>query len=99
MFLEKQLKKEDTPPDVTPKKGDKSQSGGGDTGELVMYEGSMLDIASMMGRLDKSEKTRTEMEKRMQTLDKDKGTHIFTHYVFSTVSHIHCIQDGRQFEF
>lgn len=39
---------------------------------FVMYKGSMLDISSVMQRLDRSERTRNEMEKQMQNLTTQK---------------------------
>ncbi|KAL5018166.1 hypothetical protein ScPMuIL_003888 [Solemya velum] len=49
----------------------KTMSGGGEgeiTSSLVNYKGSMLDIESVMQRLEKSDKTRQDMETKMKEL-------------------------------
>lgn len=40
---------------------------------MINYKGSVLDIESLLDRLEKSEKTRLDMEKEMQKLSKDRG--------------------------
>ncbi|XP_076072662.1 cell division cycle and apoptosis regulator protein 1-like isoform X1 [Mytilus galloprovincialis] len=39
---------------------------------MINYKGSVLDIESLLDRLEKSEKTRLDMEKEMQKLSKDR---------------------------
>lgn len=41
---------------------------------MINYKGSVLDIESLLDRLEKSEKTRLDMEKEMQKLSKDRDT-------------------------
>uniref|UniRef100_A0A6I8QEF9 Cell division cycle and apoptosis regulator protein 1 n=1 Tax=Xenopus tropicalis TaxID=8364 RepID=A0A6I8QEF9_XENTR len=40
-----------------------------DKGGLIVYKGAMVDIGSLLQKLEKSEKTRTELEHRLQTLE------------------------------
>ena len=47
---------------------------------FVMYKGSVLDISSVMMRLERSERTRNEMEKQMQTLTTQKGRILLQHW-------------------
>jgi hypothetical protein len=44
---------------------------------MINYKGSVLDIESLLDRLEKSEKTRLDMEKEMQKLSKEKGNNVF----------------------
>ncbi|XP_033736293.1 cell division cycle and apoptosis regulator protein 1-like isoform X2 [Pecten maximus] len=53
--------------EVTPEEDTKEEVTG-----FVMYKGSVLDITSVMQRLDRSERTRNEMEKQMQNLTTQK---------------------------
>ncbi|CAC5358395.1 Cell division cycle and apoptosis regulator protein 1 [Mytilus coruscus] len=53
----------------TPKKGEDEVLTG-----MINYKGSVLDIESLLDRLEKSEKTRLDMEKEMQKLSKDRDT-------------------------
>ena len=54
-------------PNRTSKKGEGEVLTG-----MVNYKGSVLDIESLLDRLEKSEKTRLDMEKEMQKLSKEK---------------------------
>lgn len=45
-------------------------------GHMITYKGAMVDLESLMGRLERSEKTRAEMEKQMMDVNKEKGTNI-----------------------
>ncbi|XP_041426923.1 cell division cycle and apoptosis regulator protein 1-like isoform X2 [Xenopus laevis] len=40
-----------------------------DKGGLIVYKGAMVDVGSLLQKLEKSEKTRTELEHRLQTLE------------------------------
>ncbi|XP_056018818.1 cell division cycle and apoptosis regulator protein 1-like isoform X3 [Ostrea edulis] len=41
-------------------------------GHMITYKGAMVDLESLMGRLERSEKTRAEMEKQMMDVNKEK---------------------------
>ena len=42
---------------------------------MVMYNGAMLDIDSVIQRLEKSETSAVEMEKKLDTMNEEKGEH------------------------
>ena len=44
---------------------------------MVMYNGAMLDIDSVLQRLEKSEKSSAEMESKLTELTSDKGKQYF----------------------
>ena len=44
---------------------------------LVMYKGAMVDIASVLQRSEKSEKTRAQLESKLKELQDDMGKNIF----------------------
>ena len=44
-----------------------------EAGNLIMYNGAMLDIASMVQRLDKSEKTKHETDDKLKDLQEEMG--------------------------
>lgn len=51
-------------------------SGGGESGEsgsLIVYNGAMVDVGSMMQKLDKSEKAREEIEQKLMLQDTKMG--------------------------
>ncbi|KAG8535615.1 hypothetical protein GDO81_028150, partial [Engystomops pustulosus] len=45
---------------------------------LIVYKGAMVDIGSLLQKLEKSEKARAELEQRLQTLQSKTGTGIGT---------------------
>lgn len=45
-----------------------------ESGNLIVYNGAMVDIASMMQKLEKSEKAREEIEQRLMAQDAKMGT-------------------------
>lgn len=45
-----------------------------ESGSLIVYNGAMVDIASMMQKLEKSEKTREEIEQKLIVQDAKLGT-------------------------
>ena len=59
----------------TPKKG---QEG------MVLYKGAMVDIASVLQRSEKSEKTRTQLETKLKELQDDMGEPYFTCFLLVT---------------
>lgn len=44
-----------------------------DSGNLIVYNGAMVDIASMMQKLEKSERTREEIEQKLMVQDAKLG--------------------------
>lgn len=48
-----------------------SESGGGSS--LIVYNGAMVDVGSMMQKLDKSEKAREEIEQKLMVQDSKMG--------------------------
>lgn len=44
-----------------------------ESGNLIVYNGAMVDIASMMQKLEKSEKTREEIEQKLMVQDAKLG--------------------------
>ena len=40
---------------------------------MVMYNGAMLDIASMLQRLDKSEKLKLETDAKLKDIEEEMG--------------------------
>ncbi|XP_056147667.1 cell division cycle and apoptosis regulator protein 1 isoform X2 [Lampris incognitus] len=47
----------------------RAQSEASETGNLIVYNGAMVDIGSMMQKLDKSEKAREEIEQKLMVQD------------------------------
>jgi len=47
--------------------------GSGDSATMVSYKGSMVDIKSIMQRLEKSEKTRTQAEDKLRVVSRELG--------------------------
>lgn len=45
-----------------------------ESGNLIVYNGAMVDVASMMQKLEKSEKAREEIEQRLMAQDAKMGT-------------------------
>lgn len=45
-----------------------------ESGSLIVYNGAMVDVASMMQKLEKSEKTREEIEQKLFVQDAKLGT-------------------------
>lgn len=61
--------------------GGRRGSGGGgkagamvEAGNMVMFNGAMLDIPSMIQRLDKSEKLKHDTDSRLKDLQEEMGT-------------------------
>lgn len=48
-----------------------SESGGGSS--LIVYNGAMVDVGSIMQKLDKSEKAREEIEQKLMVQDSKMG--------------------------
>lgn len=44
-----------------------------ESGNLIIYNGAMVDIGSMMQKLEKSEKTREEIEQKLMVQDAKLG--------------------------
>lgn len=44
-----------------------------ESGNLIVYNGAMVDVASMMQKLEKSEKAREEIEQRLMAQDAKMG--------------------------
>lgn len=44
-----------------------------DSGSLIVYNGAMVDVGSMLQKLDKSEKTREEIEQKLMQQDTKMG--------------------------
>lgn len=51
----------------------RSQSEPSESGNLIVYNGAMVDIASMMQKLEKSEKAREEIEQKLMVQDSKMG--------------------------
>lgn len=49
------------------------QSEPSESGNLIVFNGAMVDIASMMQKLEKSEKAREEIEQKLLVLDAKMG--------------------------
>ena len=45
-----------------------------ESGGLIVFNGAMVDVGSMMTKLDKSEKAREEIEQKLIMLDAKMGT-------------------------
>lgn len=50
---------------------------GSESGSLIVYNGAMVDVGSMMQKLDKSEKAREEIEQKLMLQDTKIGEAIF----------------------
>ena len=50
---------------------------------LVMYKGAMVDIASVLQRSEKSEKTRAQLESKLKELQDDMGKNTFQFFIDS----------------
>lgn len=51
----------------------RAQSDTSEHGNLIVYNGAMVDIGSMMQKLEKSEKAREEMEQKLMEQDAKMG--------------------------
>lgn len=49
-----------------------------ESGNLIVYNGAMVDIGSMMQKLEKSEKTREEIEQKLMVQGAKAGTRQFS---------------------
>ncbi|XP_062571744.1 cell division cycle and apoptosis regulator protein 1-like isoform X4 [Saccostrea cucullata] len=54
------------------KKSPKAQEVKESPSHMITYKGAMIDIESLMSQLERSEKTRAEMEKQMMEINKEK---------------------------
>lgn len=54
----------------------RAQSEASESGNLIVYNGAMVDIASMMQKLEKSEKAREEIEQKLMVQDVKIGMFI-----------------------
>lgn len=50
-----------------------AQSEASESGNLIVYNGAMVDVASMMQKLEKSEKSREEIEQKLMEQDVKMG--------------------------
>ena len=50
-----------------------SDSSANSTSHMVMYNGAMLDIESMLQRLDKSEKLKLETDSKLKDIEEEMG--------------------------
>ncbi len=70
----------------------------GESSSLIVYKGAMVDVGSMMQKLEKSEKTREEIEQKLMQKDIKMGNDllclVFIIYLNSDFSHFvasaHC---------
>lgn len=69
-----QKKEEQTTP--TKRRGAKADTAA-DQHSMVMHNGAMLDIQSLLQKLDKGEKSITEYEKRIKELEEERGKSIY----------------------
>lgn len=55
---------------------------GTESGSLIVYNGAMVDVGSMMQKLDKSEKAREEIEQKLMLQDTKIGQadRTYSHY-------------------
>ncbi len=53
--------------------GAAAKPGAGSQEGLVLFQGAMVDIASVMQRSEKSEKTRAQLETKLKELQDDMG--------------------------
>lgn len=60
--------------DSPSKRGARSGKKDADAGNMIMYKGSMLDIPSMVGRVEKSEKLKRETDTKLKDLQEEMGT-------------------------
>lgn len=51
----------------------RAQSETSESGNLIVYNGAMVDIGSMMQKLEKSEKAREEIEQKLMDQDAKMG--------------------------
>ena len=58
---------------LTPSKRRGGRSESGEPAGMVMHNGAMLDIESLLERLEKGEKSIADYEKRIKELDDDRG--------------------------
>lgn len=66
-------KKEGTPT-TTPTKRKTTKSDGETLSGMVMYNGAMLDIDSLLERLSKGEQSMAEFERLVQDVENERGT-------------------------
>lgn len=59
---------------LLPSPKSRAASEASESGNLIVYNGAMLDVASMMQKLEKSEKAREEIEQRLMVQDAKMGT-------------------------
>ena len=59
----------------------KTKSEASESGSLIVYNGAMVDIGSMMQKLDKSEKAREEIEQKLIVQDAKIGTSLMLSFL------------------
>lgn len=67
--------KSDSVDEKQEKKSPVAKDDEGAESHMITYKGAMIDLESLMAQLERSEKTRAEMEKQMIEVNKEKGTH------------------------
>lgn len=65
---------------MLPSQKTKRETEDSDSGSLIVYNGAMVDVGSMLQKLDKSEKAREEIEQKLMKQDTKMG---------KTLSHCH----------
>lgn len=77
---------------LLPSQKTKRETADSDSGSLIVYNGAMVDVGSMLQKLDKSEKAREEIEQKLIQQDTKMGT-VYSHCCVSTISrYYHCNQ-------
>lgn len=59
---------------LLPSSKTRAQAETSESGNLIVYNGAMVDIGSMMQKLEKSEKSREEIEQKLMVQDSKMGT-------------------------
>lgn len=59
---------------LLPSQKTKRETEDSDSGSLIVYNGAMVDVGSMLQKLDKSEKAREEIEQKLMQQDIKMGT-------------------------
>lgn len=70
------------------------QSEASESGNLIVFNGAMVDVGSMMQKLEKSEKAREEIEKKLMVQDAKMGNILNCIMLHLEMFHIHlsCMQ-------
>lgn len=69
---------------LLPSQKTKRETEDSDSGSLIVYNGAMVDVGSMLQKLDKSEKAREEIEQKLMQQDTKMGN-AYSHCRLGTI--------------